>query len=130
MITKSSWLTQSNLRVPSSTIFMMSRTYKFQCSAFVLCRSLLFLSLLCHLLDLAEVADDVADSSAVGHEGVIALATIVTSLAAEERAGGVVRTTDLADDVGERVSVHARKLVPAEMLASNLARLEVGTKTQ
>ena len=86
--------------------------------------------LLYHLLDLAKVANDVADSSAVGHEGVITLATIVTSLAAEERAGGVVGTTDLADDVGEWVSVHARKLVPAEVLASNLGRLEVGTKRQ
>ena len=71
----------------------------------------------CHLHNLAEVANYIADGSTVGHEGVIALATIVTSLAAEERAGGVVGTTDLADDVGERVSVHARKLVPAEVLA-------------
>jgi len=107
MTHKSSWLIQSNLRVPFST----NAVLLFYAGAFSSS------GLLCHLLDLAEVANDVADSSAVGHEGVIALATIVTSLAAEERAGGVVGTTDLADDVGERVSVHARKLVPAEVLA-------------
>jgi hypothetical protein len=62
---------------------------------------------------LAEIPNNIADSSAVFDKRPIALAPIVTRLAAKVRARATVRTANLAGDIGERVSVEGREVVPA-----------------